>query len=196
VNSVSTMDPAADDIRLFRRIARGDKSAFAQLLTAYLPSLLGFIRRYIRETAQAEDIAQETFLRVWLRAADWKQGEHSPRSWIYRIAFNLCIDALRRQKPGSNNLDALIDPATPEQDAISLSQHRHLHEAIARLPERQRTALYLCAFQDLSNKEAAAIMKLGVEALESLLARARRNLRNYFTELEADSHEPKYSAVR
>jgi len=188
------MQPAAMERRLIGKIARGDKHAFAQLLNAYLPSILRFIRRYIPEPAQAEDIAQETFLRVWLRASDWQPGEHSPRSWIYRIAFNLSIDALRRQKPGDNNLDELVDPSTPEQASISSNQHQHLHTAIAGLPERQRTALYLCAFQGLSNKEAAAVMKLGVEALESLLARARRNLRDYFCELEAESHESKYSA--
>jgi RNA polymerase sigma-70 factor (ECF subfamily) len=188
-------EPEDKDHRLFKKIAQGDKRAFAQLLNAYLPSLLRFIRRYIHEPAQAEDIAQETFLRVWQRAAEWKAGEHSPRSWIYRIAFNLSIDTLRRHKAGDNNLEVLVDPSTPEQASISRDQYQHLHTAIAGLPERQRTALYLCAFQGLSNKEAAAVMKLGVEALESLLARARRNLRNYFSELEAESHEPKYSAT-
>lgn len=185
-----------DELRLFQRIAQGDKHAFAQLLSAYLPPLLTFIKRYIKEPAQAEDIAQETCLRVWQRAGDWQEREHSPRSWIYRIAFNLCIDAIRRQKSSTDDLQQLIDTRSPEQDIIALNQQQHLHYAIARLPERQRTALYLCAFQGLSNKEAAAIMKLSVDALESLLARARRSLREYFDTLEAESHEPKLSVIR
>lgn len=183
------------DIDQFRQIAKGDKHAFAQLLSAQLPSLLVFIKRYIKEPAQAEDIAQETFLRVWQRAADWQPREHSPRSWIYRIAFNLCIDTIRRQKPTTDALHELIDAHSPEQHTIDNNQHQHLHSAMAQLPERQRTALYLCAFQGLSNKEAAAIMKVGVDALESLLARARRSLREYFSTLEGERHEAKISVI-
>ncbi|MEJ2360730.1 MAG: sigma-70 family RNA polymerase sigma factor [Gammaproteobacteria bacterium] len=189
----------ADDkqTQQFLRIAKGDKQAFSQLLAEFLPVLLAFIRRYIHEPAQAEDIAQETFLRVWQRAADWQPGEHTPRSWIYRIALNLCIDNLRRQKPTSDALHALVDSHSAEQHAIAQNQHQHLHAAITQLPERQRTALYLCAFQGLSNKEAAAIMKIGVDALESLLARARRTLRQYFADLEeGERYEPKLSIIR
>jgi RNA polymerase sigma-70 factor (ECF subfamily) len=190
------MDASATETQQLQQIAQGDKHAFAQLLSAYLPSLLAFIKRYIKESTQAEDIAQETFLRVWQRAADWQAREHSPRSWIFRIAFNLCIDVIRKQRPTTDNLDELIDPQSPEVAVIAQNQHQHLRTAMARLPERQRTALYLCAFQGLSNKEAAAIMKLGVDALESLLARARRSLRDYFSALEGEHHEPKLSVIR
>lgn len=178
------------------RIARGDRQAFSELLDTLLPTLLVFIRRYVHEASQAEDIAQETFLRVWQRAADWQPREHSPRSWIYRIALNLCIDSLRRQKNTTDSLDELIDGQSPEYDTIAQNQHQHLHTAIAQLPERQRTALYLCAFQGLSNKEAAAIMNLGVDALESLLSRARRSIRQYFANLEGEYHESKLSVIR
>lgn len=178
------------------RIAKGDKQAYAELLASLLPALLAFIRRYVHEPALAEDIAQETFLRVWQRAGDWQPREHSPRSWIYRIALNLSIDSLRRQKNTTDSLDELISSESPEYDTITRNQHQHLHTAIAQLPERQRTALYLCAFQGLSNKEAAAIMKLGIDALESLLSRARRSIRQYFTTLEGEHHEPKLSVIR
>ena len=190
------MDSHAAETQLLQQIAQGDSHAFAQLLSAFLPSLLTFIKRYIKEPAQAEDIAQETFLRVWQRAGDWQPRELSPRSWIYRIAFNLCIDTIRKQKPTTDNMDELIAPHSPEHDVITQNQHQHLYNAMQRLPERQRTALYLCAFQGLSNKEAAAIMKLGVDALESLLARARRSLRDYFSILEGDQHEPNLSVIR
>ncbi len=190
------MDPSAIETQQLRQIAQGDKHAFAQLLSAYLPSLLGFIKRYVKEPAQAEDIAQETFLRVWQRAGDWQPREHSPRSWIYRIAYNLCIDLIRKQKPTTDALDELIAPDSPESEVIEQNQHQHLRTAIQSLPERQRTALYLCAFQGLSNKEAASIMSLGVDALESLLARARRSLRNYFASLEGEHHESNLSFLR
>jgi len=190
------MDSSSTEIQQLQQIAQGDKDAFAQLLSAYLPSLLAFIKRYIKEPAQAEDIAQETFLRVWQRAADWQAREHSPRSWIFRIAFNLCIDHIRKQKPTTDKLDDLIEAKSPESQVIAHNQHQHLRLAMDRLPERQRTALYLCAFHGLTNKEAAAILKLSVDALESLLARARRSLRDYFSTLEGEYHEPKLSILR
>lgn len=195
-NPNSLMDSSATETQQLQQIAQGDKHAFAQLLAASLPSLLCFIKRYVKEPAQTEDIAQETFLRVWQRAGDWQPREYSPRSWIYRIAYNLCIDAIRKQKPTTDELEDLIAPHSPERDVIEQNQHRHLYTAMERLPERQRTALYLCAFQGLSNKEAAAIMTLGVDALESLLARARRSLRHYFASLEGEQHEPNLSVLR
>lgn len=177
------------------QIAGGNRQAFSELLSDSLPALLAFIRRYIHEPAQAEDIAQETFLRVWQRAGDWQPREHSPRSWIYRIALNLCIDSIRRQKNTTDSLDELLASQSPEHQVIANNEHQHLHAAIALLPERQRTALYLCAFQGLSNKEAAAIMKLGIDALESLLSRARRSIRQYFVDLEGEQHEPKKLSI-
>jgi RNA polymerase sigma-70 factor (ECF subfamily) len=190
------MDSSASETQQLQQIAQGDKVAFAQLLSAYLPSLLAFIKRYIKEHAQAEDIAQETFLRVWQHAGDWQPREHSPRSWIFRIAFNLCIDHIRKLKPTTDETEDLVELQSPERMVIAQNQHQHLRNALDRLPERQRTALYLCAMHGLSNKEAAAVMKLGVDALESLLARARRSLREYFATLEGEKHEPKVSVIR
>jgi RNA polymerase sigma-70 factor (ECF subfamily) len=179
-----------------KQIAQGDSTAFAQLLAACLPSLLAFIKRFIPEHAQAEDIAQETFLRVWQHAGRWQQRDITPRSWIFRIAYNLCIDNIRKHKPTTDALEDLIEPHSPEVSIIESNQHQHLRTAMDALPERQRTALYLCAYQGLSNKEAATIMEIGVAALESLLARARRSLREYFASLEGESHEPKSSVIR
>lgn len=183
------MDSVAIETQQLQQVAQGDKHAFAQLLSAYLPSLLVFIKRYIRDPALAEDIAQETFLRVWQRAGDWQAREYSPRSWIYRIAYHLCIDLIRKQKLTTDDLEELVTSQTPESEAIDRNQNQHLRQAMDRLPERQRTALYLCAFQGLSNREAAVILEVGVDALESLLARARRSLRNYFISLEGEQHE-------
>lgn len=190
------MDSSTTQTHLLQQIAQGDKEAFAQLLATHLPAVMAFIKRYIKEHAQAEDIAQETFFRVWQHASQWQRRDSSPLSWIFRIAYNLCIDVIRRQKPTTNEIDELVEMHSPEQTIIAHNQHAHLRNAIDALPERQRTALYLCAYQGLSNKEAAAIMELGVDALESLLARARRSLRNYFSDLEGEYHEPKSSVIR
>lgn len=179
-----------------QQIAQGDKAAFAQLLASQLPPVIAFIKRYIKEHAQAEDIAQETFIRVWQHAQQWQQRDTSPRSWIFRIAYHLCIDVLRRQKLTTDETETLVELQSVEETVIANNQQQHLRIAMASLPERQRTALYLCAYQGLSNKEAAAILNIGVDALESLLARARRSLRDYFSKLEGEYHESKSSVSR
>lgn len=179
-----------------QQIAQGDHQAFAQLLAAHLPAVLAFIKRYIKEHAQAEDIAQETFTRVWQHAGQWQPRDTSARSWIFRIAYHLCIDVLRRQKPTTDETDVLVELHSPEHALIAHNQQQHLQIAMQALPERQRTALYLCAYQGLSNKEAASILDIGIEALESLLARARRTLRDYFSKLEGEHHEAKSSVRR
>ena len=183
------MEQHSNDARWLRQIAQGDKDAFAELLCAHLSSLLAFVKRFVPEQAEAEDITQEVFTRIWEHADRWQQREQSPRSWFFKIAYNLCIDFLRKQKDTTDTLDTLISPDTPEQ-ALHVSQDKTLmNNAMDTLPERQRTALYLCAYQGLSNKEAASIMAISTEALESLLARGRRTLRNYFQNLEGAHYE-------
>lgn len=182
------MEQVNQDALLLRDTAQGDKAAFAKLLAAHLPAILAFIRRYIRDSALAEDLAQETFTRVWQHAARWQPREVSPRSWIYKIAYHLCMDELRRRKPLDIEAHEPIESQGPEQHLMNERQSDHLHTAMNLLPERQRTALYLCAWQGLGNKEAAAILAISVEALESLLARARRQLKDYFTRLESEHY--------
>lgn len=184
------MEQVNHDAQLLRASAQGDKEAFARLLGANLPAILAFIRRYIRDSALTEDIAQETFTRVWQHAGSWQQREVSPRSWIYKIAYNLCMDELRRHRPLDFEAQEPVETACPEQHLIAARQTEHLRSAMESLPERQRTALYLCAWQGLGNKEAAAVLAISVEALESLLARARRQLRDYLIHLEGEHHEP------
>ncbi|WP_455198310.1 sigma-70 family RNA polymerase sigma factor [Kaarinaea lacus] len=172
-----------DDVGLMTYIAEGDRNAFNVFLSRHLSALVQFCRRYLFNLADAEDIAQETFIRVWQKAVTWKPQGHSPRSWVYRIGYNLCIDELRRRSanPSSNNVD---DDPNIEYATSNLEQSLELDSDLDRLtrllnllPERQRTALSLCALQGLTNREAANAMDISVEALESLLSRGRRQLR-------------------
>lgn len=183
------MDQDKADAVWLKRIAEGDKQAFTDLLGVHLPPILTFIQRYIHEYANAEDIAQEVFTRVWLHAKQWKQLNSSPRSWFYRIAYNLAIDTIRKQKQTTDQIDELTTAQTPEENLIQLAQYQQLQDAMCTLPERQRTALYLCTYQGLSNKEASAIMEVSVDALESLLSRARRALKSYFQSQDETHYE-------
>ncbi len=190
------MPEARDEAGLLARIAGGDRVAFGAFLERHLDAVVRFAGRYTGSRADAEDVAQETFLRVWTRAGTWRDRGFSPRSWLYRIAYTRCVDLLRRRRPdlplpeedpdgrgeaaaGLYPLGAHADPAVQAAHDARLT---HLVEAVARLPERQYTALNLCAWEGLSNREAGAVMGLSVEALESLLARARRRLKTALTE--------------
>lgn len=136
--------------------------------------------RMLGSKPAAEDAAQETFLRLWRHAANWKPQGAKFETWLYRVAMNICLDQLRKRKREAPE-DAApeqADPADRQDQAIFLRERRFaIDDALARLPERQRQAITLCHYQELSNIEAAEIMEISVDALESLLARGRRALK-------------------
>ena len=169
-----------DDAVLMGKIAAGDKSAYTEFLTRHLSAIVDFASRYLGRRVDAEDVAQEAFIRVWSKAANWREQGPSPRSWLFRITYHLCIDELRRRRPEAA-LEDLGDPtdpgATPEDKLLGQARIGQLAEAFRALPERQSTAIALCAYHGLSNKEAAATLDISIEALESLLSRGRRRLR-------------------
>ncbi len=167
------------DAALMRRIASGDRDAGRELMERSLGRVLATGRRILRDPAEAEDVAQDTFIRAWKAAPDWQPGQAKLESWMCRIATNLCLDRLRKKR-------AVAMESPPErQDRVASADNvmiandasRRVMMAIAALPERQRLALELCHFQDFSNIEAAEKLEISVDALESLLARGRRKLK-------------------
>ncbi len=131
------------------------------------------------DRAEAEDVAQETFVRLMAKAEDWQAGGAKLRTWLYRVAVNLCIDRRRaRRTEPLEEIELRPDPGADEPAVRRrLDLTRSVGRALAALPDRQRTALTLVHFQGLSNIEAADALDVSVEALESLLARARRAMR-------------------
>lgn len=176
------------DEQLLGLIAQGDKQAFSQLMRRHLSSIISFAMRYFPQRSDAEDIAQETFTRLWCKAPVWQDKGVSVKAWLYRVAYNQSIDQLRKQKPeycseyDINVVDktAFIEGLMDVDDQLAIQKL-----ALGTLPERQRTAIALCTLKGLSNKETAMVMGISVEALESLLARARRKLKAiYLLKLE------------
>jgi RNA polymerase sigma-70 factor (ECF subfamily) len=178
-------DPDED---LVRRIGAGDKRAASELVRRHLPKMVGLGRRMLGDAAEAEDVAQEVFLRVWKHAAAWKPGQAKFETWMHRVAMNLCLDRLRR---GVRNAGE-VSPETPDTQASAtrslddMQRRERVRDALQVLPERQRAALVLCYYQERTNIEAAEILGVSVDALESLLSRARRTLK---TELSAERAE-------
>lgn len=170
----------ASDEDLMQRIAGGDRMAFRALVDRHLGRATGFAWRMLGSRAEAEDAVQDAFLRVWQHGPRWRSDGASFRTWFHRILVNLCID--RKRKPRVEPLEAAGDPADERMDsAATLEQSRTakaVAAAVAELPDRQRAALVMCHYEGLSNIEAAAALKLSVGAVESLLVRAKRALRD------------------
>lgn len=161
------------------QVQRRDQEAFTRLLDRHLAGLQKFLLRLTGNAADADELAQEAFLRIWSHARRWQAGRVKVTTWLYRIARNLAIDRHRKHRETTTDDLAMIADEAPDADHVLDAQRREtlMRTAVAQLPERQRTALVLCHFDGVSNQDAAAILEVSVDALESLLSRARRTLR-------------------
>src|SRR6185312_9121119 len=175
--SPARVDP---DEALIARIARGEPGAADAFVAAKLGRIQALARRMLNDAAEAEDVAQEVFLRVWRHAPAWKPGAARFDTWMHRVTLNLCYDRLRRRReqPQAEPPEMPDTGPAPDRGLEAADVGKAAEEAMARLPHRQREAIVLCHYQELGNIEAAELMEISVEALESLLSRARRNLRS------------------
>lgn len=180
-------DAETNDIELMKRISAGDQHAFTVLMHRHLAGVVNFNKQYLSE--EAEDISQEAFIRLWNKAPEWEDKGISPKAWLLRVSYNLCIDTLRKRKTVSlghaaHALDIAANIAAQSNETESDFQQKIA--TLDRLPERQRSAITLCAYNGLNNKAAAKVMNISVDALESLLARGRRKLRHLLNETADD----------
>lgn len=182
---------------LMGRVTTGDKHAFETLVYRHQKPVLNFIFRFLGDAAEAEDLTQEVFLRVWKSAGTYRP-EAKFTTWLYRIAANLCINkkqALRTRKGfaisqfhrrNQNSDENFIplegaQPTTAEDHLIISEQSRHLLHALNNLPASQRLAIVLKIYHDMTYDEISQIMHRSVSAVDSLLIRAKKNLRKRLT---------------
>jgi RNA polymerase sigma-70 factor (ECF subfamily) len=167
------------DEELVARIARGDGGALDVLIRRHEASALQVAFRFLGDLAEAEEVVQETFLRVYRHAAKYKPSAQF-RAWMFRILTNLCRDARKKSKPlYCDEVPDLADTLTgPEESLARKRRQQALARAIRELPENQRFALLFSAYEGLSYRETAAILGISAKAVESLLVRARRTLRH------------------
>jgi RNA polymerase sigma-70 factor (ECF subfamily) len=171
------MAGSGSDTELLARFASGDRVAARVLTDRLAPPILRFAARMLADRAEAEDVTQETLLRLWHMAPDWQDTGIPPLTWAYRVAANLCTDRLRRTRRQVSEMPDLADGrASVAQDMMQQARVDALQAALALLPDRQRQAVILRHIEGLANPQIAAILMVGVEAVESLTARGKRNL--------------------
>lgn len=167
-----------DDDSLIVLYASGDQSAAIELLRRLSPGVMALARRMMRDETEAEDVTQEAMLKLWKIAPDWEPGRAKPSTWLYRITSNLCTDRLRKRRVSyTDTLDEIEDESLSALENLEYQDRANaVNSALAELPERQNIAMHLRYYQQLSNGDIADALETSVEAVESLLARGKREL--------------------
>ncbi len=170
------------DESLMDLVVKADHEAFSMLVTRYTKMFYAAAYRSCGDQDAAEDIVQEAFLKLWNKPQLWDSSKGAKFStWFYRVVTNQAIDYMRKKKntKGSDVLERISDDRDSVQDEMERTEQEVMLEAIIQdLPERQKTALNLCFYEGLTNKDAAGVMGVSVKALESLLMRAKAGLRD------------------
>lgn len=160
-------------------MAAGDPRGLSGLMDEHLSRITALAYHMLGDQMAAEDIAQDVFLKAWLKAGDWEFGNAKFITWMRRVATNQCLDRLRKRKEVlSDTLPEQVDGAASAETEMTVSETKtQVTNAMTALPDRQRAALTLSHFDYVSQSEGAKILEISEAAYESLLSRARRALR-------------------
>ncbi|WP_315705551.1 MULTISPECIES: RNA polymerase sigma factor [unclassified Bradyrhizobium] len=177
-----------EDKDLLDRLATGDETAFRQLVERHIDRAYAIALRIVGSAADAEDVVQDTMLKVWTHRGRWQHGRAKFSTWLYRVVSNRCIDL--RRKPRTENVDVVPEVADSKPDASSVIERAEMNDlleaAMQRLPEQQRVAVILSYHENMSNGEIADVMDTTIAAVESLLKRGRQQLRELLRRHERD----------
>lgn len=169
-----------DEAQTIAQAAAGNRMAMRRLVDQHSPAIYAIAFGMLRRAEDAEDVTQDTFIRAWKTFPKWRP-EAKLSTWLHKVALNRCYDYLRKKKPALfAEPPEQHDPAPrPDASLAQRQQQAAVRDAIDKLAPRQRAALTLTSLMGQSNREAADAMEIKLEALESLLARARRNLKKH-----------------
>ncbi len=181
-------DTAARDLAWMNRVKEGDMEAFRELIEAHQYRVIGTISKMLSDESEAEDLAQQVFIRVW-RSAPRYEPTAKFTTWLYTITRNLVFNELRRRKRHATQ--PMLDPEddrpavqvadttckSPDATVLDSEMQEAIQKAIDELPETQRMAVILRRYDDVSYEEIGEILKLSVPAVKSVLFRARTELR-------------------
>ncbi len=172
------------DERLAELVGERNQQAFSILVRRHAQRFYRTAWRMSANTAEAEEIVQEAYLKLWERPRIWKPGKGALfTTWFTRIIINLAIDRNKKSRAVIMDLSSVIGQDPGQENNVMVDQRQaRLEAAIQALPPRQRAALNLCYYEGFKNAEAAEVLGIKVKALESLLGRARESLRSQFKE--------------
>lgn len=177
-----------EDSELLDKLATGDEVAFRALVERHIDRAYAIALRIVGNAADAEDVVQDTMLKIWSHRGRWQHGRAKFSTWLYRVISNRCIDL--RRKPRTENVETVPEVADGQPDAASVIERNELNGmleiAMQRLPEQQRIAVILSYHESMSNGEIAQVMDTTVAAVESLLKRGRQQLRQLLRKHERD----------
>lgn len=184
--------PGDRDAALVLAVAGGDMTAAGELIARHSGRIFAIGFRMLGDQSLAEDLTQEVFFKVWENARRWQPGRALFSTWLHRVTINLCYDHLRKRRevrledlPGT--FQDRPDPGPGADEILAeKAMSTRITAAILSLPERQRAAITLCHIEGFTNIETADILETTVEAVESLLTRGRRKLREL---LQDERHE-------
>ncbi|SFI21181.1 RNA polymerase sigma factor [Bradyrhizobium sp. cf659] len=184
-----TVDVVFDeDSELLDRLATGDEVAFRMLVERHIDRAYAIALRIVGNAADAEDVVQDTMLKIWSHRGRWQHGRAKFSTWLYRVISNRCIDL--RRKPRNENVETVPEVADGQPGAVEIIERNELNGmlelAMQRLPEQQRIAVILSYHENMSNGEIAQVMDTTVAAVESLLKRGRQQLRQLLRKHERD----------
>lgn len=177
-----------EDSELLDRLATGDEAAFRALVERHIDRAYAIALRIIGNAADAEDVVQDTMLKIWSHRGRWQHGRAKFSTWLYRVISNRCIDL--RRKPRTENVETVPEVADGQPGAVEIIARNELNgmleTAMQRLPEQQRIAVIFSYHENMSNGEIAEVMDTTVAAVESLLKRGRQQLRQLLRKHERD----------
>nr|GAJ37001.1 RNA polymerase sigma factor sigW [Bradyrhizobium sp. DOA9] len=177
-----------EDSELLDKLATGDEVAFRMLVERHIDRAYAIALRIVGNAADAEDVVQDSMLKIWSHRGRWQHGRAKFSTWLYRVISNRCIDL--RRKPRTENVEAVPEVADNQPGAVELIERNELNDmlelAMQRLPEQQRVAVILSYHENMSNGEIAQVMDTTVAAVESLLKRGRQQLRQLLRKHERD----------
>lgn len=168
------------DEQLIEAVQAGDAAAFESLVLRHGDRFFNFMLRLTGNRQDAEDMVQEAFIRLWRNPFAWKPQGGRFTTWFHRVLINLFLDHKRRVKKTENDdvlADIPDDGKDQEHALIDEQQDRLLVHAVGSLPPQQHAAIQLFYYDGFSQAEAASVLRMHVKAFESLLHRARHNLR-------------------
>lgn len=170
------------DQNLVWQCRRGDQTAFADLVNIYKKPVYNLAYRMVQDLTEAEDLSQETFLRVY-RHLERYDTRQKFSTWIFTIATRLCLDHLRKNKKELDQLsyDLSDQSPLPEEQVIRKQSRQEVDDAVSCLPEKYRMVIILKHFNELSYEEVASVLEIPVNTVKTHLFRAREMLRKLLT---------------